>query len=179
MLFDLLADHGQNETAFALMNQTTEPSLGHMIESGATTIWESWNGRASHMHPAMGAGVKWMYQSLAGLRIDPSQPGYRRVIIKPQPCGDVTYAVAYRSITPRGTFGVDWEKLDREMTIRVKIPANSTALVSVPATKPEQVSEGNVLADKAEGVKFRGVEDGRLVYEVGSGKYMFSIKNSD
>ena len=53
------------------------------------------------------------------------------------------------------------------------VPANTTAIVYVPAKSAEEVFEGRVQASKAEGVKFLRMEDGAAVFEVGGGRYKF------
>ena len=72
-----------------------------MIEKGATTIWELWNGDTAD--PAMNSGNHvmqigdlgvWMYEYLAGIRPDPDKPGFQHVIIRPYPVGDLTFVKA-------------------------------------------------------------------------------------
>jgi len=61
----------------------------------------------------------------------------------------------------------------------VTIPANTTALVSVPGTDPNQVGElGSgraLLAKHAPGVSLVGAEGGAVVFRVGSGDYRFVV----
>ena len=69
-----------------------------MVEQGATTVWELWNGDTAD--PAMNSGnhvmqigdlAVWMYEYLAGIRADPDKPGFRHAIIRPYPAGDLTF----------------------------------------------------------------------------------------
>ena len=61
----------------------------------------------------------------------------------------------------------------------VTIPPNTTALVSVPGTDPAKVGElGSgraLLAKNAPGVSLVGVEQGAVVFRVGSGDYRFVV----
>jgi hypothetical protein len=51
----------------------------------------------------------------------------------------------------------------------------------VPAPNPQAVTETGtgraVAADKAPSLKLVGVERGRVVYEAGSGRYQFRVRN--
>ena len=72
------------DLAYKIATQKTYPGWGYMVEQGATTIWELWNGNTAD--PAMNSGnhvmqigdlAVWMYEYLAGIRTDPEQPGFR------------------------------------------------------------------------------------------------------
>ena len=174
MLFDVLSDAGRDDVAFTIMNQRTYPSYGYWIAQGATTLWESWNGPAgvSRNHPALGSGVKWLYKGLAGLQIDPAKPGYEHVIIRPRMVGGVTQC-SYHIKTQRGRFGVEWEKSESRVTIKVVIPVNSSATVYVPARSAVDVTESGTPVERTDGVEFLRMDDGCSVYDVGSGSYCF------
>ncbi len=115
------------------MNKKTEPSYGWWIEQGATTTWEQWNGDGSRNHPMFGGGIAWFYRVLAGMNVDPTQPGYRHIIFKPQPAGDLTF-VSYANETPLGNASVKWEKNAGSFKLNVEVPVGSTATVYVPAS---------------------------------------------
>jgi len=171
---DVLSDAGRDDVAFTIMNQRTYPSYGYWIAQGATTLWESWNGPAgvSRNHPALGSGVKWLYKGLAGLQIDPAKPGYEHVIIRPRMVGGVTQC-SYHIKTQRGRFGVEWEKSESRVTIKVVIPVNSSATVYVPARSAVDVTESGTPVERTDGVEFLRMDDGCSVYDVGSGSYCF------
>src|SRR5581483_7639609 len=90
----VLSDNGRPDLAYVIATQRDYPSWGYMVEQGATTIWELWNGDTAD--PAMNSGnhvmlvgdlVVWMYEYLAGIRGDPEKPGFKHIILKPQPVG--------------------------------------------------------------------------------------------
>ena len=107
--FEVLSENGLHDLAFEAMNKKTQPGFGWWIEQGATTTWEQWSGEGSRNHPMFGGGIVWFYRVLAGMNTDPSQPGYRNIIFKPQPAGDVTFA-SYANETPYGVAAVNWKK---------------------------------------------------------------------
>lgn len=172
--FETLAENGLNEMAYQAMNKRDYPSFGHWIEQGATTTWEQWDGKNSRNHPMFGGSLTWFYRKLAGMNADPSRPGYRHIVFRPQPVADITWA-AYESQTPYGPAGVRWDRHDDRFTLWVKVPVGSTATVYVPgAASRESVRvNGSQIAD--ENVAYKGIEDGYAVYEVRSGEYTFDV----
>jgi alpha-L-rhamnosidase len=172
--------------AYGLLKQTTWPSWLYSVTQGATTIWERWDGWThdrgfqnpgmnSFNHYAYGAIGAWLYAVVGGIDLDPQQPGYKHIIMHPQPGGDLTGAraelysmyglilSAWTLDAERGTF--DW---------RITIPANATATVYVPAAEGGRVSEGGIPAADAPGVRFLRREAAAEVYEVAAGEYHFS-----
>ncbi len=178
-LMRTLSDNGHVDLAYEIATQKTYPGWGYMVEQGATTIWELWNGDTAD--PAMNSGnhvmqigdlAVWMYEYLAGIRSDPAAPGFRRAIIHPYPAGDLTFVKASHQ-TPYGTIVSSWKKDAGEFTLDVTIPANTTATVWVPARDAAAVMESGHPAAEAKGVRFVRAEAGAAVYEVGSGTYSF------
>ena len=181
-LMRTLTATGHADVAYALASQSSYPSWGYMVNRGATTIWELWNG--DHGDPGMNSGnhvmllgdlIIWYYENLAGIKSDPDAPGFKHIIMKPEVLGDLTHVVAsYRSIY--GTIKSGW-RLEKE-TFRwdIAMPANTTATVYVPTLDKEEVLEGGHSALKAEGLKFIRWEDNLAVFEIKSGNYSFSSK---
>jgi alpha-L-rhamnosidase len=154
------------------MNKKTRPSFGWWIEQGATTTWEQWDGSGSRNHPMFGGAITWFYRELAGMNTDPLLPGYRNIIFKPRPAGDVTFA-SYSNETPNGMAAVSWKKNAGSFKLDIKVPVGSTATVYVPALKAKNVTEsGKKINDKG-GVSFQKMENGYAVFTTGSGDYSF------
>jgi alpha-L-rhamnosidase len=74
-LLEELARNGQAALAYQLLLNTQYPSWGYMVEHGATTMWERWNGDQMHgdasmnsyNHYAYGAVADWLYRYAAGI----------------------------------------------------------------------------------------------------------------
>ena len=116
--------------------------------------------------------MEWFYHDLAGIGSDPAGPGYKKILIRPQPVGDVTWTRAsYDSV--HGKIAVDWKRADGSLTLKTTVPANTTATVSVPARAGSNVTESGVAAERSAGVKFLRREGDRMVYAVSSGTYEF------
>jgi alpha-L-rhamnosidase len=114
-----------------VMNQRTMPSYGWWIDQGATTTWEEWNGSGSRNHPMFGGGISWFYRYLAGMSPDPDRPGYKHIIFKPHPAGDIKFA-SYSNLTPYGTAGISWRKEKGELLTDITVPVGSTATICLP-----------------------------------------------
>jgi alpha-L-rhamnosidase len=174
---------GYNDLAYNLVNCTTFPSWGYMIENGATSIWERWDGYVkgrgfqdpgmnSFCHYAIGSVGEWMYRVILGINPDEREVGYKHVVIRPIPGGKLDYAKGqYASI--RGKIATAWKRDGNRLCLDITIPANVTATVHVPATSAKNVTEGGKPAGQAPGVKFVNMAEGSAIYEVGSGEYRF------
>jgi alpha-L-rhamnosidase len=134
-------------------------------------MWEKWDGTNSRNHPMFGGGITWLYQELAGMKPDPNQPGYRHIIFRPQPAGDLTSA-SYSNLTPYGEASVSWEKNGRSFTMDITVPVGSTATVYVPASSGA-VDDGDRELIISENVRFTGTDGDYDVLKVNSGKYRF------
>ena len=179
-LMRVLSDNGRPDLAYKIATQATYPSWGYMISKGATTVWELWNGdtadagmNARNIVMLIGDLNIWLHEYVAGIR--PGAPGFKTIIIKPEPVGDLTWARAnYDSI--RGRISSEWHRSAGKFDLRVAIPANTSATVYVPASGPETVTESGRTASESQGVTLLRSEQGTEVYQVASGEYHFSFQ---
>jgi alpha-L-rhamnosidase len=179
-LLEALTQAGRADLAYRIVNQRTFPGWGHMLEQGATTLWEHWefsDNTFSHNHPMFGSVSEWFYKALAGIQPAPDAVGFDKILIRPQPVGDLRWARASHD-TVRGRITSAWEKVGARFKLRVTIPANAQARVYVPATDARDVLEGDRAATSALGVEFEGTEGGAAVFRVGSGTYEFTAPAS-
>src|ERR1035438_5167317 len=175
----ILTRYGHGDVAYAMATQTTYPGLGYMATRGATTVWELWNGDTAD--PAMNSGnhvmlvgdlITWLYEDVAGIAPDEDRPGFRHILMRPTPVGDLTSVKAsYRSLY--GLISSEWRRDGPAFSLDVSVPANATATVYVPARDAAAVTESGGPAAQAEGVRFLRSEGGAAVYEIGSGAYHF------
>jgi alpha-L-rhamnosidase len=171
-LMRVLTENGRPDLAYEIVTQKDYPSWGYMMGHGATTIWELWNGNTAD--PMMNSGnhvmlvgdlAIWFYEDLAGIKADPAAPGFKHIIMRPTPTGNLTrvkatYASSY------GKISSEWHCDKNKFDWRIEIPANTTATVYVPATSLENV--------KDDGVKPDHFENGRAIFELDSGNYHFT-----
>ncbi|MCL5098112.1 MAG: family 78 glycoside hydrolase catalytic domain [Candidatus Omnitrophica bacterium] len=171
-LFKALMENGRDDLAYTMMTQESFPGWLNMINHGATTVWEAWNGGGSRNHPTLGCAGVWYYQGLAGIRPDPAAPGFKKIIIRPAIVGDLTWVKAdYDSV--HGRIESAWRKDGGVLTLNVSIPVNTTATVYIPAGSEAAVTEGGGPANNADGIEFIRMENGAAVFRVGSGHYRF------
>jgi alpha-L-rhamnosidase len=178
-----LSRNGRHDEACRLISLRSVPSWGYMIDQGATTIWERWDGYVrgrgfqdpgmnSFNHWAFGTVGEWVWRELAGINPDEQNPGYKHFVIRPRPGAGVTWLKSrYESI--RGTISCRWKLEGDRLTLDVAVPVGASATIYAPAKSADVVTEGGRPAAKAEGVKLLGMEDGAAVLEVLSGHYAF------
>jgi alpha-L-rhamnosidase len=182
----VLGEMGHLDTAYALLKQTTWPSWLYSVTQGATTIWERWDGWThdkgfqdqgmnSFNHYAYGAVGAWMYAVIGGIDLDPEQPGYKHIIMHPQPGGGLTYATAELH-SMYGVIRSAWTLENNNFDWRITVPANITATVYVPAMDLSGVTENGQPVENSNGVTFLRMEDDFAVFVVSSGSYVFSSR---
>ena len=155
-------------------SRSDKPGYGMILAKGNTSLTEPWNGSpsASSNHFMLGHIMEWFYADLAGIQGDPDLPAFRRIVIKPQIVGDLTWVKEHYD-SPYGRIISNWRLVGNKLTIEVTIPPNTTATVYVPANDAAGMTESGKPVAKAEGVKFLRFENGVAIYSVGSGSYRF------
>ena len=142
IFFDMLVENGLGDLAYEAMTKTDQPSYGWWLEQGAKTMWEYWDGKKSRNHPMFGGGLTWLYTKVAGMQADPAEPGYRHIIIRPTPVGDLTWA-SYETVTPQGKASVFWKIKNGRFILKVLVPDGSHASVYLPGEeKAEETGPG-------------------------------------
>jgi alpha-L-rhamnosidase len=148
----VLTRFGRTDIAYALLMQKSFPSWLFPVTHGATTMWERWDGWTpekgfndagmnSYNHYAYGAVGEWMYSTIAGIDIDPEKPGYKHVIIRPNPVGGLTHARGkFRSVY--GEIESKWSVDGSKFHLTVRIPANTSATVYVPGGERVEIGAG-------------------------------------
>jgi alpha-L-rhamnosidase len=131
-ILESLSKHVSPEIVFNVVNSTKYPGWGHMIDKGATTIWETWkesDNYFSNNHPMFGVVTEWYYRWLGGIRPDPNNPGFKEFILNPYTPKGLDYVeTSYNS--PYGTIVSNWEKKrSGSYSYNFEIPEGTTANV--------------------------------------------------
>lgn len=182
MLLPTLTSIGRSDLAYQMLAKTDYPSWGYMLGLGATTIWERWNSVNSDgtvntesmnslNHANFGTCAEWFYSGILG--IDALQPGFRKILINPQPGGGLTWAQGYYD-SIQGRISTAWTNTATTFNMSVVIPPNTTAQICVPTTNASAITESGVPAANAPGVTYLGNTNGCAIYSVGSGNYTWS-----
>ncbi|HTY59732.1 MAG TPA: family 78 glycoside hydrolase catalytic domain, partial [Bacteroidota bacterium] len=178
----VLSDNGRADIVYRFATDTTYPGWGYMASRGATTVWELWNGDSAD--PGMNSGnhvmlvgdfVIWLYEYVAGIRPDPALPGFKHILMRPLPVGDLTFARGTHA-SPYGLIASEWKKGKDSFEWTITIPPNSTATVSVPARSAQDVLLDGKPPRESGGVSFVRQEQGYAVFDIGSGTYTFVSK---
>ncbi len=176
-LLRVLADAGHSDVIFAMHSRTNAPGYGYILSQGATTLTESWTAtpRFSQNHFMLGHIEDWFYRDLAGINQAPDSVGYEKIVIRPQPVGNITWCKAsYKSV--RGEIRTGWSIQNSRFYLDVTLPPNTTDRVYIPAKRTADVTESGQPAEKSHGVHFLHMQDGYAVYQVGSGTYHFAAQ---
>jgi len=169
-LFKLLMESHRQDLAYTMVSQESYPSWGYMLKEGATTFWESWenNPELSYLHSSYLYVGAWFIHGVLG--IQPAEPGYRRILIRPGPFNQpgLNHATgAFHS--PRGVISVDWTRSGSRLQLQVGIPSNTRAEVVIPS----QGSDGLSMPGDSRVLK-SGL--GWVQIEVGSGNHTFTSR---
>jgi alpha-L-rhamnosidase len=182
-LLPVLSSHGFTHLAYRLLEQRSRPSWRYMIDHGATTIWERWDGWTSEHgfaspsmnsfnHYALGSVGEWLYRFVLGIEPEAGSAGFSRLVLRPHPGGQLSWASgSYRSV--RGPVRTRWERTGGRFTFDAEIPPNMTASVRIPSADAAQVRDasGHPPAGLAAFPGATGIAE--AVFEVGSGTHQF------
>ncbi|QNA45672.1 family 78 glycoside hydrolase catalytic domain [Lacibacter sediminis] len=168
-----LEQAGRSDVIFDMNYRDDVPGYGYQLKHGATALTESWQAyeSVSNNHFMLGHLMEWFYAGLAGIKQTENSVAYKEIMIKPEVVGDVTNAKASFE-SPYGLIKTEWTKTTSSFNLQVEIPANSTAVVYVPANPGQTVL---LNGKKATAV----YADGRAVVKIGSGNYQFSVVNNE
>jgi len=173
-LLEALYDAGEAQYAFDLMTSDSDRSWLNMIRTGSTMTTEAWD--LKYMPDYMGWSHAWsaspahiIPRKLMG--IEPAEPGFGKIVIKPQP-GTLKEAKV-KLPTIRGDILVNFiQEYGEWFDLSVSIPVNTTAKVYVP-----RISDNNVLKVDGEIVSALEIGSWMMIDNVPSGTHLFEIKN--
>ena len=167
----VLEDAGRSDVIFEMNSRADVPGYGMQLAKGATALTESWAAlpTVSNNHFMLGHLMEWFYSGLGGITQQEGAIAFNKIRIYPQVVGDLTRAkTSYDS--PYGLISTDWKKDDQQFEISVEIPANTSAMIYLPVTGTQRITETGRAA-----FKNLGIEMGRAKIAVGSGQYKFKV----
>lgn len=154
-LLPVLVEAGRDDVAYELLLQRTAPSWLYMVDKGATTIWEAWEGiddagnaHESLNHYSKGTVLRFLHEYTLGLRQDQDSVAWRSIVIAPTPGPGLTWARGSHE-TPNGTIQVHWQLDGVELRIDADIPANTTARIIFPDGSEHPAGPGRFRAASA------------------------------
>ena len=137
-LLPVLADTGHADVAYEILLQRSSPSWLGMLDRGATTIWEDWDGVDEHgraheslNHYSKGAVIGFLHSHTLGLRQAPDSVAWETFVVAPLPGGGLTRAQGWFE-SPQGRIEVSWSLDGEEIEVTVSVPPRSRALITLP-----------------------------------------------
>jgi alpha-L-rhamnosidase len=183
-LLPALSSQGKIDTAYHLLLQTTFPSWLFSVLHGATTVWERWDGWTpekgfqnpgmnSFNHYSLGSCGEWMFDTVAGIDVDPAHPGFSRFIVRPRPGPGLTQACAtFDSV--HGKIATNWTLQNGTFSLHVLVPVNTSAVVRLPTTNASSVEESRQPISAHPEIKPVPEAKEDTEFLVGSGDYNFT-----
>lgn len=175
-ILESLSKTGNSETVYRIVNSKSFPGWGHMIDRGATTLWETWkesDNTYSNCHPMFGSVSEWFYRWLAGIRPDSDYPGFERFTINPNlPEGLTEVSSSYQS--PNGEIVSSWKNYpDGNQEFIIAIPEGSLAMVRLPASEKQKVE----FTENSSGKSFvpERIDKEHFSFELPPGSYSISV----
>ena len=179
-LLEELTRTGHQKVAYNVLLNTGMPSWGYVIDHGATTTWERWNGDQmigdpqmnSYNHYAYGAVGDWIYRYAAGVDASPLDAGFRTVVLHPvfdarlSPL-EFTYTSSY------GEIKSSWTVKGSTAEWSVTLPANTTGRLELKAADAARWKLEGIAVSSSPLVK--KVEGG---FELPAGTYRFEAQEA-
>lgn len=144
-LLPVLADTGHSDIAYQLLMQRSAPSWLYMVEQGATTVWEDWEGidadgvaHESLNHYSKGAVIRYLHTHTLGLRQDDDSTAWESFTFAPVPHDSLAWAEGTHE-SPQGTIAVSWRISGRKIHAELTIPAGSRCTIALPGSEPKIV----------------------------------------
>ena len=120
----------------------------------------------------LGHIMEWFYADLAGIQQAPDSVGFKKIVIRPTPVGDVTWVKAAYEC-PHGRIVSNWALADGKFALDVVIPTDTTATVHLPTADPAGATESGVPLNQAKGIAAISNEIGGVAIQAVSGTYHF------
>ena len=180
-LLSVLTDTGHVDLAYRLLFNTQYPSWGYLVEHGATTMWERWNGDQmrqdpemnSYNHYAYGAVAEWIYRYAAGVDTVATDAGFHTIYLHPSldaRLGNIDFSYA----SPYGKVRSAWKIDGQHAAWSVTIPPNARGRLPLQAEEAGRFKlDGAPLSGNS---KLKSSTSGQEVtYELPAGTYSFEI----
>lgn len=177
-----LARYGNAQAAWQAFTKQGEYSFAWMwTGADATTLWEVLpvseksreiaEIRMSQNHVMQGAYDAFFYEDIAGMRPDPSGPGYRVTRFEPL-LTDCLDGAGASIETPYGRTASQWRRKGECLEWRVTIPPNTSGLVALPKDRQVSIGGKNIEALQLPVIESRPQSN---LYRFGSGVHRIWI----
>lgn len=174
-VLETLSENVSPDMVFNIVNSTTYPGWGFMIDRGATTIWETWkesDNVFSNCHPMLGTATEWLYRWLSGIQPIPDHPGFEKFILSPSTPEGLDY-VNCTYYSPLGKIVSNWKKEQAgNYRYELTVPEGSTAMVSLPMEASQKI---NAILKNGKELSKRSTEMQSGSLELTGGEYKITV----
>jgi len=175
-LMEALLANDCHDLIFTMANKDIYPGWGDMLDRGATTFWESWDARNSLCHSSYLYIGTWFIEGLAGIKVDPQYPGFKRFTIRPEIVNHPSLKwVRADYESPYGQIVSNWHLQHGKFHLEVRIPPNTAATVYLPTEDERSITEGGRPLRGMSGLKSVRKQDGQVLLELAAGHYSFAF----
>ncbi|MEU1953469.1 family 78 glycoside hydrolase catalytic domain [Nocardia rhamnosiphila] len=137
LILPVLSKWGRTDIAYRMLENEAEPGWLFQVRSGATTVWENWDGTASRNHYSPGSVCQWIFETVCGVDLT----GEQEFTIAPQPGGTLTHAsFSYDSIY--GTVTSAWRREGDHTAYEISVPSNTIAHIRLSGGTVATVGAG-------------------------------------
>lgn len=180
-LLSALTDTGHADVAYRLLLNTEYPSWGYLVQHGATTMWERWNGDQmrddpsmnSYNHYAYGAVADWIYRYAAGVDTSATDAGFHTILLRPtfdSRLGSLDFSYA----SPYGKIASAWNASGNTVTWKLTIPANAQGRLPLTADQAARFKVNGQTLENNANVKVAS-DGAQRVYKLPAGTYVFDV----
>ncbi|GAA4799398.1 glycoside hydrolase family 78 protein [Olivibacter ginsenosidimutans] len=177
-LLRALEEAGDSQLIYEMNNRNDVPGYGYQLKHGATALTESWPALkyVSNNHMMLGHLMEWLYSGLAGIKQQNGDFGFKHLLLEPEMVDGLDEVRAsYESIN--GTIAMHWQKESENTRLSIEIPANTDALLLVPATDEDAIQVDGKPLKKNKYVTIAGKQGDKMKLQVKSGSYALTLKN--
>ena len=181
-LLGVLVDTGHADVAYRLLLNTVYPSWGYLVDHGATTMWERWNGDQmrgdpsmnSYNHYAYGAVADWIYRYAAGVDASDTDAGFHTIYLHPN-FDRRLGSLEFRYDSRYGEIRSAWSMVGATVRWSVTIPPNTSAQLPLNSKQQSTFSLDGVAIANSKLTHAPGGPDGKATYLLPAGNYSFTV----
>lgn len=172
-LVEALSEGEYSEILYKMINRKDVPGYGFQLAKGATSLTESWPAleEVSNNHLMLGHIMEWFYTSLLGINDAPDAIASDKIILRPNPVGDITWAKG-EYLSPRGLITVDWKIENSKFHLKCSIPNGIEAKIIVPR-KYKTINNVDFKHTSQKNVKTSKTIDNSIELNTKAGEFVF------
>ena len=131
-LWELLPKNNFSELTYKVAINPTYPGYGFMLKNGATSLWEFWQDKDSHIHHFLGFVDNFLIRHVAGINVNYKVPGFSEIVFSPKFIAEIDHAEAdYESI--HGMASIAWKKEPKGLVeLNISVPCNCSGKLTLP-----------------------------------------------